>query len=326
MLATLLATMSPTDKDVILRRMYLNKRYKSSFTGADAFHKSLPDHLRKAVKKPEALKILQSVKAYAQNRPAPRRFKRRKVIVHGIDAQWVIDLACLPRLAKYNNNYKYIFFCIDAFSKFLWCVPQKTKTAEETLKSLKSIIKKSGRKPQRLQSDRGTEYASVFKRYCDSQGIPIFHVESELKACIVERVIGTILSRVWRFLQHKNSFTWYKVLPDMVRNYNASMHSSIKFCPKDVSAANADQVWNNLYGKHELKAIDKPAFNVGDRVLISIFKNKMVEKGYDKKFHDEVFTVDRISDTNPRMYFLTDSSGKKVGGGWYRRELSRIFV
>ena len=92
----------------------------------------------------------------------------------------------------------------------------KLKTAEEATKALKSIIRTSGRKPAKLQSDRGSEFLGAFKRYCDSQGISIFHVESELKACIVERVIGTLMSPLWRIMQHKNTFTWYKFLPDMV--------------------------------------------------------------------------------------------------------------
>ena len=317
--------MPPVDTEVKLRRMYLNKRNKASFTGAKSFYDTLPQSL-KDLKYKNVLKALQGIKAYAQNRPAPRRFKRRKVIVHGIDAQWAIDLISLPRLAPFNNSYKYIFMCIDVFSKFLWAVPMKTKTAEESLKVIKNILRKSGRQPNKLQCDRGTEFKSVFKRYCESLGISIFHVESELKACIVERVNRTILERLWRYMQHKDTFTWYKVLPDMIRNYNASKHHSTLFAPKDVNELNSMDVWMNLYGKHELKAIGKPKFNVQDTVLISIYKNKFVEKGYDKKFHDQVYTVDRISNSNPRMYYLKDSQGNPLGGGWYDRELSRIYL
>ena len=317
--------MPPVDTDVKLRRMYLNKRYKSSFTGAQSFHQSLPESLSD-VKYSQVLKALQHVKAYAQNRPAPRRFKRRKVVVHGIDAQWVIDLVSLPRLAAYNNSNKYIFMCIDAFSKYLWAIPMKLKSSEAALKVFKDILRKSGRQPQKIQADRGTEFKSVFKRYCDSIGIQIFHVESELKACIVERVNRTILERIWRYMQHKGTFTWYKVLPDMVRNYNATVHHSTKFAPKDVNDLNSMEVWLNLYGKYELKAVDKPKFSIGDKVLISIYKNKFVEKGYDKKFHDQVYTVERISDTNPRMYYLKSDDGETLGGGFYSRELSKIYI
>ena len=112
----------------------------------------------------------------------------------------------------------------------------------------------------------------------------------------------------------------------MVRNYNATKHHSTKFAPKDVNELNSMEVWMNLYGRYELKAIDKPKFKIGDKVLISIYKNKFVEKGYDKKFHDQVYTVERISDTNPRMYYLKSDDGQTLGGGFYSRELSRIYI
>ena len=257
--------MPPVDTDVKLQRMYLNKRHRSSFTGAKLFYDSLPQSL-KDLKYKNVLRALQGIKAYAQNRPAPRRFKRRRVIVHGIDAQWVIDLICLPRLSSYNNSYKYIFMCIDAFSKFLWAFPMKTKTADESLKILKKILRTSGRQPNKIQCDLGNEFKASFKSYCESIGISIFHVQSELKACIVERANRTLLERLWRYMQHKNTYTWYKVLPDMIRNYNASKHRSTKFAPKDVNELNSMDVWMNLYGHQELKAVDKPKFNVGDTV------------------------------------------------------------
>lgn len=202
----------------------------------------------------------------------------------------------------------------------------KRKTAVESLKVFKNILRTSGRKPQKIQVDKGNEFKGSFKTYCTSIGIPIFHVESELKACIVERVNRTILERVWRYMQHKNTYTWYKVLPDMIRNYNATKHHSTKFAPNQVNELNSMDVWMNLYGKYEPKAVNKPKFKIGDKVHISVYKNKFVEKGYDVTFHPEVFTIVRISDSNPRMYYIRDDKGETLQGGFYREELSKIYI
>ena len=314
--------MAPVETDVKLQRMYLNKRHRGSFTGATTFYDSLPESLKR-LKYPTILKALEGIKAYAQNRPAPRRFPRRKVVVPTIDSQWQVDLVCLPRLASFNNSYKYIFMCIDVLSKYLWAVPMKTKTAQESLKALKLILRQSGRKPKKIQCDEGTEFKSVFQSYCESNGISIFHVYSELKACIIERTNATILQRLWRFMQHKNIFTWYKVLPDIVRNYNATKHHSTKYRPKDITEENAMDVWMNLYGKYNPEATTKPKFNLNDTVYVSILKNKM-EKGYERKFKDKVYYVDRITNTNPRMYHLRDDQGRPLPGAFYPKELSRI--
>ena len=312
--------------DVKLKRLYLNKKNAGSYSGAKTFFKNLPDKVQQRTNPKKSLKVLQHIKTYVKNRPAPRKFRRRRVVVHGIDDQWGIDLADIPKLAPYNNQMRYIFICIDVFSKYLWAVPMKTKRAVETAEVLKNIINSSGRKPTRVQVDKGTEFFGAFKKYCDQNNIHIFHVESELKCCVAERVIRTILERVWRYMQHHNTFTYVDILPDIVNNYNSLRHGSTKFAPKDVNPMNEMEVWLNLYGHTELKAVGKPRFKIGDKVLISIFKSKFVEKGYDQKFHDEVFVVDRISNSNPYMYYLKDKKGKPLGGGFYFQELSRIYV
>ena len=312
--------------DTKLKRLYVNKNYAASYSGAKTFFKNLPENLLKRTNPKKTLKFLQHIKAYAQNRPAPRKFKRRRVVVHGINDQWAIDLADIPKLAPYNNNMRYIFICIDVFSKYLWAIPMRTKKASETAEVLKDIITTSGRRPGRVQVDKGKEFLGAFKRYCDENNIHIFHVESELKCCVAERVIRTLLEKVWRYMQHKNTFKYVDVLPNIVNNYNSLRHRSIKIAPKDVNSMNEMEVWLNLYGRTELKAMGRPKFQIGDKVLISIYKNKFVEKGYDKKFHDEVYQVYRISDSNPYMYYLKDLKGKILEGGFYFQELSRIYV
>ena len=82
----------------------------------------------------------------------------------------------------------------------------------------------------------------------------------------------------------------------------------------------------NLYRGKELKAVGKPKFKINDRVLISVNKLGQYLKGYEKKFKDEVYVVDRISNTNPYMYYVKDLSGEPLEGGFYDRELSRIFI
>lgn len=312
--------------DTKLKRLYVNKNYIGSYSGAKTFFDNLSEKDKRKTNPKKTLKYLQHLKVYAQNRPAPRKFRRRRVVVHGIDDQWAIDLADIPKLAPYNTGMRYIFICIDVFSKYLWAVPMKTKQASETVKVLKSIIDSSGRKCAKIQVDKGKEFLGAFKQYCDEHNIHIFHVESELKASVAERVIRTILERIWRYMQHKKTFTYIDALPDIVKNYNSLRHRSTKFAPKDVNALNEMEVWMNLYGNTELKAIGRPRFKIGDKVLISIVKSKFVEKGYDVKYHDEVYEIYRISDTNPYMYYIKDLKGKTLKGGFYYQELSRIYV
>jgi len=316
--------------DKKIKREYLNPNIKGSFSGLENFLKNSGNRYSRK----QVTDALNSIPAYTENRPAHSKFKRRKVFVHGIDHQWVCDLVEISKKnIKDNNNYKYLFTCMDAFSKYAWIAAMKNKKSTTTLRVFKDIIKKSGRICKSLQSDMGSEFKGVFSAFLKSKNINYFHVYSELKCSLIERFNRTIMDKVERFLIHqrksldkkkrKQPNRFIHVLPLLLKNYNSSIHRSTKFRPIDVNETNSMSVWLNLYGSEPLKSEGKSKFNVGDKCLISILKNQW-EKGYSKKFKPEVFTVDRVGDSFPRMYYLKDAEGEDLKGGFYSQELSRV--
>ena len=80
------------------------------------------------------------------HKPSRRHYKRSRVIVPGIDAQFQVDLVDLQNLSRYNKGYKYLLACLDIFSKYAWVVPLKTKQGQELVKAFQTILS-SGRKP-----------------------------------------------------------------------------------------------------------------------------------------------------------------------------------
>jgi hypothetical protein len=302
-----------------IKRMYLNPSVKGSFAGLNSFMKNNP-----TLKKDKVEKVLRTIPTYAENVPALRRFPRRRVIVPGIDEQWAGDLIDISKYSKWNNNHTFLFCLIDILSKFAFVEPIKSKKSEDTLKAFKKILKYSGRKPRMVQVDKGNEFKGSYQAFCDAEGIKIFHVESELKASVIERFQRTLMERISRYVQHKNNYKFVHVLPDIVRKYNQGYHRSIKMSPKDVDKRNEMQVWKTLYGDDQPKDTRKAKFNVGDKVLISIDKNRYYTKGYTRKFKPEVFTIERVGKTNPRMYYLTDGN-ESLSGGFYSHELSKVY-
>lgn len=78
-----------------------------------------------------------------------RRFKRRRVIVQGIDYQWEADLADVQNLSEYNNGLRFILVVGDVFSRFMWVRPLKDKKAQSIIDAFRDIL--SGpRQPPRL--------------------------------------------------------------------------------------------------------------------------------------------------------------------------------
>ena len=74
--------------------------------------------------------FLQNEDAYSLQKKVKRRgFKRRRVIVQGIDYQWEADLADVQNLSKDNEGIKFLLV-IDVFSRFLWVRPLQDKKAK----------------------------------------------------------------------------------------------------------------------------------------------------------------------------------------------------
>ena len=78
---------------------------------------------------------------------------------------WAADLADIKNLSRYNKGVKYLLTVVDVLSKYAWVVPMKNKTGAEQKRAFESILK-VGRKPLRLQTDKGSEfYNKSFEEY-----------------------------------------------------------------------------------------------------------------------------------------------------------------
>ena len=247
-------------KDInTIKKQYLNPKIRGSYSGASAFFKS-----KKPKYKYEDVKYaLEHVPVYVQNRPLVKKFKRRRVVVHGIDEHWGIDLIEIGKYSRVNNNYKYLLSIIDVFSKYAWISALKDKNSTTAWKAFLQVLKKSGRKPKKVQADAGLEFKGTFKKEAKKLDIEIFHVYSELKCCVIERFNRTIMEKVSRYIQHKNSNKFIHVLPEILRNYNNNVHRSIRMKPVDVSKENEMDVWMTLYGGEKLKSTSRPKFQEG---------------------------------------------------------------
>ena len=168
---------------------YVTPNLPGSFAGFESFFRSLKE--RGVVVQEDKRRVKEWMKGnstYTKHRYARRRFPTNKVIVNGIDDTWQMDLVDMCSYNRTNNGYNWILVCIDVFSKFVWIKLLKTKAANPVAVAFREIIS-DGRKPINLQCDEGTEFINTtFKRLCREQNINLYHVESDKKASIVERV------------------------------------------------------------------------------------------------------------------------------------------
>ena len=238
------------------------------------------------------------------HKPITRNFRKRRVISYGIDKIWAADLVEIQNYSKWNKGIEYLLTVIDVFSKYGWIVPLKDKKTESVSSAFDLIFKKSKRKPDKLWTDKGSEFISKhFKEFLKKNHITLYHTENEEKSSVVERWNKTMKNRMWRmFSANKNTVYWDK-LKDLVDDYNNTKNSSIKMTPTEASKKeNKKKVFANLYGDLIYLKPKKPKFSIGDKVRISKYKRRVFVKGYTPNWTEEVFVVDKVMLTKPVTY------------------------
>ena len=96
-------------------------------------------------------------------------------------------------------------------------------------------------------TDQGTEFFSKqFQNLLKSENIQHFNTFNETKASVVERVIRTFKSKMWRYFTARKTLGYVDMLPDFVYSYNPSLHRSIKIKPTLVNKESEDNVWHTL--------------------------------------------------------------------------------
>ena len=223
----------------------------------------------------------------------------------------------MQAFSKFNRGVKYLLAVIDILSKYGWLVPLKDKTGKSVASALKTIFKE--RKPEKIWVDKGKEFYN--KDVKDL--VELYSTENEEKSSVVERWIRTMKEKMWKYFTDKNTNIYIDILPDLVKDYNNTRHSSIKMTPvKANKKENELTVWRNLYPEHlEINYIN-PKFSVGDQVRISK-KKKTFEKGYTTRWTEEIFTIVEVKRSRPPTYKIADLNGEEIKGSFYEPELQK---
>ena len=308
--------------DKYLTSVYYDPKRPGSFGGV---HRLYDDVKKEGAFKISRTKIkhwLMKQDAYTLHKPMRRNFKRNRVIVGGIDQQWQMDLADMQSMQKFNDGYRYLLVCIDVFSKYACVIPLKNKTGPSLVEAFKVILS-SGRKPEKIMTDQRTEFLNKhFRALMKEEDIELYNTYNETKASIVERLIRTLKTKMWRYFTAKKTMRYIDMLPDLVFSYNHSIHRSIKTKPADVTVENEKKVWHTLY-EHNVHKNIKYKFKIGDQVRISKIK-KRFEKGYKPNFSKEIFTVTKQIPRDPPVYKLKDYDHEELKGTFYDKELQKV--
>ena len=135
---------------------------------------------------------------------------------------------------------------------------------------------------------------------------------NEGKSVFTERFIRTLKNKSFKHMTAIQQNTYFDVLDDIVDKYNNSVHKTIKIKPIEVK--------NDYYaGYNEIPNKKNPEFKVGGNVRISKYKN-IFAKRYTPNWSEEIFTINKIKNTVPWTYAISDLNGEEVTGSLYEKE------
>ena len=247
-------------------------------------------------------------------------FPRRHVYSPDIDTIWTADLVDLQKYARTNKGYRYILVVLDVFSRYAWARPLKYKTGECVANAFNDILQ--DRKCKKLWVDRGTEfYNATVQNVLKANNIKLYSTNNEPKATIAERFIRTLRKKIESNYILTQTTTWYEILPQLIHEYNTTVHHTIKMTPENASKPeNFKTVYHTLYSRKGASMVQK--FFKGDKVRISVHKG-LSDKGANANWSEEIFEVTDVVPTRPITYRLKDLNGDEVEGGFYNEQLQK---
>ena len=231
--------------------------------------------------------------------PPRKNYPTNKIVYDHIDEIWSIDLADFSDYKTSNKKgYRYIFIVIDNFSKYLWAIPLKNKYSQTVTNEFSNILSTSKRKPLKMESDRGTEfYNNIFQNFLKIKNIHHYSRFTDKRPSIAERVIRTVRNLLKKPVFLAGNADWLSELPSVIKQYNNTIHHSIKMTPNQASKkSNEKAVFDNLRDDREKQ---KPKFQLGQLVRTAVIK-KVFSKGDSTNWSYKLYTITEvIYDTIP---------------------------
>ena len=174
-----------------------------------------------------------------------------------------------------NKGIKYLLFAIDLYSKYAFVISLKDKKGISIANAFNKIIKQTGRKPNKIWVDQGSEfYNNDFKKWLSSNNIIMYSTYNEGKSVVAERFIRTLKNKLYKHMTATGKNVYYDVLDDVVNEYNNTKHNTIKMKPKDVGD---DTTKSSAIARNKRVYVDEhndksARYNVDNRVRISKLK------------------------------------------------------
>ena len=353
----------PGDIDAYLSKRFFDPSQPGSYTSASKLYEVIKNEGKYDISATRindwAVKndILSLHKQVRQSQP-----RYRRIIAPSINHMLDADLMVLSgnRFKIANNGYSYILVTIDVFSRFCRAEAVKSKGSADMRAAFESIFDKMVEQknqtgdqndqgssdspilPLYVRSDNGSEFTNAkVQGLYDQKGVKHIKASGDFKANYSEALIKNLKKRLFQYFQTNSTYKYIDILPEIVRSYNNTFHSSIGMTPASVTDQNTQQLWDYQYVTQNTKDLDKLfvsaynsslskskkryKFSIGQTVRISYKRAKLFHRAFDQQFSSEIFTIrDRKLSDGIFLYYISDYSGEPIKGAFYTNELTPV--
>ena len=275
---------------------------------------------------------MDDIKKVIEKQPVYQLYYNKKkegghIIASHVGEEWFADLCFMDKFGGVNKGYNYILLVIDAYSRYAFGIPLKSKNIGESVEAFKEILKKGG-KPEVLCSDQGSEFiGKAFINMLKEEGvIPQIVEKGDHHALgIIDRLTRTIKNIIYKnFIVNDNNI-WIDKIDEIIERYNNTPNEGILgFKPVDVyEGKEGVQAVLNTYNFERGSGSKENKFKEGEEVRVKLPDDKF-KRGFHPKWSSE---VDKIEKVEGRKVYINGKKYKVVnvikGSGNVGKELKR---
>lgn len=287
---------------------------KQGLRGVDVLY----EKLKKKYTKKQIKEVLQKQEAYQIN-TSTKRISYHPIT--GKENSYQADITFYDQYSKYNAGYTAILVFIEITTRKAFCYAIKNKTKAEIVSVFKTFLEDAV-KVDILTTDQGSEFTSKsFIKAVSDAGITQYFSEVGDKTQMgkVERFNRTLRDMITRYMTAHNTVVWYKVLPDLVSNYNSSKHASIGVAPNEVDSSKAEVIRKAESNRQRKSHEEFLKFKVGDRVRVQNDRG-LFDKG-SQTFSSDIYTIKSISGYS---FTVVDEKGNEAPKRYKHYEIKKV--
>lgn len=234
-----------------------------------------------------------------------------------------------------NNNSNIIIAAVDRHTRYAWAKILQRQTAAQVVPFLDQInkdVQKFGFKMKVLYSDNGTELKNeLVTKWCKLNKVKQQFTKPYSPAKYIENWNGSFRRARTKFMQKFKTKRFRDWIPQYMKRYNSSQHSTTKLSPNQMIGLEPDTrhlVSQRIFRKKKkgVTPSRQPALKAGDKVRKSLLKRDK-ESGKighidtrEPNWTETVYEVDRIVQTRGQQKIFLKGLVRFV----YRTELQKV--